>query len=53
MRVGNSTVSNEVFMGLAFACACIVYLVLENPLSAADGLWRMTLSPVIILRVSE
>lgn len=46
MRLGNSTVSNEVFMGALFAAASVLYLATADSLAAAGELRSMLLAAV-------
>lgn len=44
MRLGNSAVSNEVFMGTLFAVASCLYVVLAQSLVAEGDLWKIPLA---------
>lgn len=45
-RLGNSTVSNEVFMGSLFALSSVLYLLISPGLASASEIWKIPLALV-------
>ncbi len=49
MRLGNSTVSNEVFMGTLFTVFLIVFLLISQSMVVATIIWKVLLVAVTVL----
>jgi anaerobic dimethyl sulfoxide reductase subunit C (anchor subunit) len=49
MRLGNSSVSNEVFVGALFAASLALYLIVSQSLAATGGVWKILLALVAAL----
>lgn len=51
MRLGNSTVSNEVFMGALFAASLVVYLTVVGSLPVSDEMGKILLAFVSVFAI--